>query len=78
MPYCDRHLAVGIEIKTNRHLAGWPICDDCLNGKPVTREEIEARLASGTALLPRGFPWGARRSTSTASNWPMSTRRVQL
>jgi hypothetical protein len=50
MAYCERHLAVGIEVQTNRRLAGWPICDDCFDGKPITRAEVEARVESGTAF----------------------------
>jgi hypothetical protein len=53
MAYCERHLAVGIEIRTNRRLAGWPICEACFNGKPITIAEIQARMKSGTM---REFP----------------------
>ena len=59
MPYCERHLAVGIEVQTNRRLAGWPICEDCFNGKPITRADVEARVESGTAfhlVRPPGRP----------------------
>ena len=48
MLYCERHLAVGIEIRTNRRLVGWPICEDCFNGVPITLAEIQARTEAGT------------------------------
>ena len=59
MPYCERHLVVGIEVPTNRRLTGWPICEDCFNGVPITLAEIQARAEAGTmrdAPRPVGRP----------------------
>jgi hypothetical protein len=60
MPYCERHLVAGIEVPTNRRLAGWPICDDCFNGVPITLASIQATLKEGGHVPD---PWAGRHST---------------
>ena len=43
---------VGIEIQTNRRPAGWPICDECFNGVPITLASIRETLKEGR-YVPR-------------------------
>jgi hypothetical protein len=77
--YCERHLAVGIEIPAGRRLAGWPICEDCFNGIPITLVSIKTTLEAGRhQVRPRGRPSFKIDSFDLAEEYEAGSTLTQL